>query len=176
MTKSNRWLFVSAAGIAGLGVLAIMAWFALNQPPSTDFLEQAERIQAVEINGTIVHVELALSSQAQQAGLSNRALLADGQGLLFLYPSLGRRIFWMKDMNFPIDIIWIKGDRIISLTENAAVPVLDQPLTTYSPAEAVDAVLEVSAGFVHSRMIRTGMAVQFQCLSDQGIDGRLVPC
>jgi uncharacterized membrane protein (UPF0127 family) len=64
----------------------------------------------------------------------------------------------MKDMNFPIDIIWIDNSQIIHITENASPEpgTLDSELTLYKPPAPFDTVLEVNAGFTKENNISVG--------------------
>lgn len=109
----------------------------------------------VTINDLDVEAEIARTSKQQIKGLSGRDSLKDGQGMLFVYDDYAVRKFWMKDMKFPIDIIWIKDDRIIGIEENAAVPTSAEIPTFTSPAP-VNYVLEVSAGFARKHGLKAG--------------------
>ncbi len=128
---------------------------------------------AVKIGNALFNVELATSTLAQARGLSYRESLGADQGMLFIFSGPSTRHFWMKDMNFPIDIIWIgsRGDgtggnnnsgKVLGFAENA-VP---QPgaalwsLTIYHSPDGTDKVLEVNAGIVAKYGIKVGDAVQ----------------
>jgi len=105
-----------------------------------------------------LEVEIADSASARATGLSYRKSLDDDKGVYFIFDSLGSHSFWMKDMNFPIDIIWIKDDKIVGVAEN--VP--HQPgaqlwqLKSYAPPEPVNRVLEVNAGWFSKNGIKIG--------------------
>lgn len=105
-------------------------------------------------NGTVVGVEIADSDVERIAGLSGRAGLASGRGMLFLHEESAVQSYWMKGMAFPIDIIWIDGDEIVGFVE-AAQPE-EPPLTIYTSSEPVDKVLEVSSGFVAENGLKIG--------------------
>src|SRR3989344_4633932 len=71
-------------------------------------------------NGQVL-VELAQTPAAQQQGLSGRKSLGANQGMLFIFPQDEARQFWMKEMNFPLDIIWLnKEGKIMGLATNVA--------------------------------------------------------
>jgi hypothetical protein len=135
-----------------------------------------ETIRAVEMNGARVHVELALTSDQQQLGLSGRGSLGADQGMLFIFPSAQLRSFWMKQMSFPIDIVWISQRRVIDLTRNAPVPESGKPLPLYRPDAPVDTVLEVPAGFSMTHNIRPGTEIRYFCATKPGIDETLIAC
>ena len=113
----------------------------------------------VVLRGAEFSVEIARSPSERSRGLSGRdslpkfGLKPDGSavegGMLFQFEKPGIYSFWMKGMRFPIDIIWLKGGRVVYIVKNAPEPAgvasdLELPVYT-SPAEA-DAILEVNAG------------------------------
>ena len=92
-----------------------------------------------------VQVEVADTPERRSRGLSGRASLAEGRGMIFPYARADRHGFWMYDMHFDIDIVWIRDDRIVDVTPRARH---DPPgeLPVYRPREPADLVLEVPAG------------------------------
>jgi uncharacterized membrane protein (UPF0127 family) len=111
-------------------------------------------------NGFVV--EMATTTIEEARGLSFRTSLAEGTGMLFTF-SPGIQNFWMKDMNFPIDIIWIGGDKVLGFAEDAkpepGVSLLN--LTIYTSPDGTDRVLEVNAGTVAKDNIKAGDPVTF---------------
>ena len=74
--------------------------------------------------------------------------------MFFIFPLSARYGFWMKDMNFPIDIIWIDGSyRKVETTTNITP---DTYPTTFHPYLPAKYVLEVNAGFVRKQNIYVG--------------------
>jgi len=79
------------------------------------------RYQEIEINNNQIKVELANNEYKQIKGLSNRASLAQGQGMLFIFSSEDIPGIWMKDMNFSIDVVWLSEQgKVIYLKENVS--------------------------------------------------------
>ncbi len=92
-------------------------------------------------------------------GLSGRDSIGSADGMLFVFDEPKLPAFWMKDMRFPLDIIWIAGGRVSDIDENVTVPsgsASDDELPRYIPDTAIDRVLEVEAGFVKKNSIRIG--------------------
>jgi uncharacterized protein len=103
-----------------------------------------------------VEAEIVFTPEEQQMGLGNRFSLPDGQGMLFLYNDPGIRIFWMKRMVFPIDIIWLRKGKIVFIHENIPPPepgLADEQLQRYGYGVLADMVLELPAGFVKRNRI-----------------------
>jgi uncharacterized membrane protein (UPF0127 family) len=113
--------------------------------------------------GTIV-VEIADSEAERRSGLSGRAGLASGRGMLFLHEDSAVQSYWMKGMSFAIDIIWIDDDEIVGFVEEAQPE--DPPETVYVSPGPVDKVLEVPAGFVALHALEIGAILDIE-LSNQ---------
>jgi len=67
----------------------------------------------------------------------------------------------MKDMNFPIDIIWISGNKIVGFAENAPIPDENGTASFKSP-EPIDRVLELPAGSVQRIGIKAGDEIKYK--------------
>lgn len=102
----------------------------------------------VEIRGERFSVEIADEEKEQIQGLSGRESLCSKCGMLFVYATVGPRIFWMKEMRFPLDFVWIRDGRVVELTSNVSSPGVNEPPTVVSPREPADAVLEVPAATI----------------------------
>lgn len=87
-------------------------------------------------------------------GLSGQSKIAKDEGLLFVFPTNKRAGIWMKDMNFPIDVMWIDENmKVVSIKENF-LPT-SYPEIAY-PSQDSKYVLEVVAGFVTTNKILLG--------------------
>jgi hypothetical protein len=90
-------------------------------------------------------VEVAATESARERGLSGRTSLQAGAGMWFVLPAPGLHGFWMKDMGFPIDLVWVSPDQVVVGVERLkpcgphACPI------HYAPRPAIY-VLEVNAG------------------------------
>ncbi|PIT92989.1 MAG: hypothetical protein COU06_02410 [Candidatus Harrisonbacteria bacterium CG10_big_fil_rev_8_21_14_0_10_38_8] len=100
-------------------------------------------------------VEVAKTPQEQVNGLSNRELLEEGKGMLFIFDRAKIQSFWMKDMNFSIDIVWLNDNKVIGFTENL-LPATTTIPTIYQSNSLSDMVLELNAGVVKKDNIRVG--------------------
>ena len=82
--------------------------------------------------------------------------------MLFIFADKQVRQFWMKDMHFPLDMIWIDGDTIVDISENVPPPGAgEEPVIVY-PKAPVDKVLEVNAGEVEKYGLKSGQRVVIQ--------------
>ncbi len=99
-------------------------------------------------------LEIADTAEERARGLSGRDALPDDYGLLFIFPEDVTPAFWMKDMRFPIDIVWIAADgRIAGVTAEVSPETYPE---TFGPPELVRYVLEMAAGEAARRGYATG--------------------
>lgn len=116
-------------------------------------------IQSVKIAGKILKVELALTEKDQEQGLSGRDNLKEDEGMLFIFSYINKYSFWMKDMKFPLDIIWISDDyHVVYIKENAMPESYPE---SFSPDMDSKYVLEVNAGFSKKNNLKVGDLVYF---------------
>ncbi len=119
------------------------------------------RTASVSIGSAKFNAEIADTILARTRGLSGRSGLPEDGGMLFIFPSSTQSGFWMKDMRFAIDIVWIRGSKVIGITEN----LLPEPgkqlwaLKIYYPPEQIDTALEVNAGAVKRYELKAGDSV-----------------
>lgn len=120
--------------IFGIGVLGWQLW---PQEPSAPFVSTVT-IQ----NKTWRLIGIADTDTTRARGLSRRPMLDVGAGLLFVFEVPGKYPFWMKDMQFPIDIIYAR-DGVVDSVARHRVP---GDLTLVMPQAPINQVLEVNAG------------------------------
>lgn len=135
-----------------ISTLLFLTAFFLLQKKQTSFNQQKVTIR----NHTFM-VEVADTDRLREKGLSGRKDLSPNTGMLFLFPQKGIYSFWMKNMLFPLDFIWIDGDIIVDLTQNVPPPLPSSSFPpTYAPKTSFDTVLEVSAGTIAAVGIKLG--------------------
>lgn len=122
----------------------------VNPPLPTGMVVIADRVT--------VTAELARSMVEQTRGLSGRAGLQPGHGMLFVYTEAHPIGIWMKDMRFPLDILWIRDGRIVHIEANAPPLLPNGPERVYTATGHL--VLEVPAGFTAQEKIRIGDRVK----------------
>ena len=122
------------------------------------------RKMEVRVGNVKIFADIADNAILRTRGLSGRGLLPENSGMLFLFYKEDKYSFWMKEMNFPIDIIWIKNGEVLSIEKNAEPEpgVLFYNLQKYYPPEPVDTVLEINAGKADEWGIKEGDKVSFE--------------
>ena len=110
-------------------------------------------------------MELAITPAERSQGLSGREVLPQGAGMLFIFEGDQHLAFWMPDMNFPLDMVWIdSGCRVVDATLNAPVPEPGQSLADlprFSPGSPARFVLEINAGEFEGAGLMPGHQAEF---------------
>ena len=128
------------------GLLATARWLHLNTE------------QVLIINGAPLLVERATTPAEQARGLARRwCRLSDEEGMYFVYPELNQPTFWMKDMHFSIDILWLANGEVVGVEQHVQPDGGDK---RYQPVQLVDRVLEVRAGWISRHHIEIGTRVE----------------
>ncbi|MBI4948389.1 DUF192 domain-containing protein [Candidatus Berkelbacteria bacterium] len=111
--------------------------------------ENIEHTTQVIIGDVTFETEVATTDSEQLKGLSGIKNIKPNQAMLFPFSPPTIPSFWMKDMLFNIDIVWISNNKVVEITPNLVAPVKGtsaSKLKTYSPSQVVDYVLEIKAG------------------------------
>ncbi len=173
----RQWYII--AGVVGFfGVLAAVAHYyeATNQLvalPAKEVIMEDDRpdgssteidesavASTVQVGESTFVVTVADTLETRVLGLSGTPSLASNEGKLFLFSQANQYRFWMKDMLFAIDIIWIDEDGTVADITHNATPA-SYPETTFSPSKPVRVVIEVLAGEAERRGIAIGDPVVF---------------
>lgn len=111
----------------------------------------------VIVGGQVVEVELADTASERAEGLSRVKKLAEGRGMLFIFEQPKRPAFWMRDMRFAVDIIWIDANqRVVDITPRLSPATYPE---VFRPTQAVQYALEVNSGFAADHGVTMGSTV-----------------
>ncbi len=106
-----------------------------------------------------IHAMIAADEASRERGLSYRASLPADAGMLFVFDEPGQYGFWMKDMNFPLDMVWIGADKtVLGVTKDISSSTYPE---TFSPPSPVLYVLEINADAAARFGLATGTPVRF---------------
>lgn len=151
-----------ALAIFGFAVLAFALVFVSKESKPQAQVPQPYSDGVVTLAGREISFDLAEGLDEQRRGLGGQLGIEENQGMLFMFPIPDFPVFWMKDMNFSIDIVWIKGDEVVDISANVqhepGVP--DDLLKTYVPKVPADRVLELKAGWAERNGLKPGDKVE----------------
>ena len=143
-------------------IFLLAGFFLVKYLPKPSVAQIPSNIKYVEIGGQKLKVDLALTMAEQAQGLSGRENLLPDTGMLFVFDVPGKVPFWMKDMNFPIDMIWITEDMKVDYIKKDALPALYPE--QYGPGVNdgnAKYVLEAVDGFSDKNNLQVGEDVNF---------------
>ena len=109
-------------------------------------------------NGTIDAI-VATSSQDQEKGLGRRISMPPTQGMIFVFATEGSYGFWMKDMHFPLDMVWIDQNQMV-VGVTAAISPSTYPNIILPPSPILY-VLELNSGYANRFGITSGTKLEF---------------
>jgi len=114
-----------------------------------------------------IYVEKVDTKEKMTKGLSGREKLKENQGMLFdfnrEFPKGTTVGFWMKEMKFDLDLIWINDRKIIAIESDVPAPKSPgDSLPLYYPPSMIDMVLEVNAGWSKENDVKIGDEVKFE--------------
>lgn len=112
------------------------------------------------VNGKTIQLLVADTDEAKQIGLSETESLPKDHGMLFQFKSPNYYSFWMKNMRFPIDIIYLNNNKVVTILENVQVPKDSETPPIYNSDELADTVIELNAGMSQEYNIQKGDTVQ----------------
>ncbi|HBB36947.1 MAG: hypothetical protein UX02_C0002G0158 [Candidatus Moranbacteria bacterium GW2011_GWC1_45_18] len=140
-------------------ILSIIMMILLNYVSSEFYsLQYGNPIKRVYLKNAFVKAEAVATAEKIKLGLAGRENIGEGRGMLFLMPQDDFQRFWMKGMQFPIDIIWIENGRVVGCEGRISQD--DQRIFT-SP-EKSSVVLEVNAGFCEQNDVQLNDPVRIE--------------
>jgi uncharacterized protein len=117
----------------------------------------------VTLNDQILITDISATDEQMTTGLTVKDTLAENEAMLFVFENEAEHGFWMKDMKFPIDIIWIGSDKsVVDIEHNLPPCNVAFLCTTYVPDGAALYALETVGGFAQKYGIVKGTHVEFE--------------
>jgi uncharacterized protein len=127
----------------------------------------------VIVNSFELTTDLAITNDQKAEGLAVKNHLKENEGMLFVSERPSRQSFWMKDMKFPIDIIWLNSNGTVVHIEHTLQPCISvvNPAASirncpiYTPDSDSQYVLETIAGFSQKYNVKIGTNIDFYLVS-----------
>ena len=152
-------LSIALVFVVSLAIFYVPAFFS---KPSVDNKNQPQTT-ILQLGDVKLSVELAQTPDQITKGLSGREQLPQ-EGLLFVLPQRVQPAFWMKEMKFGLDFVWIDGDSVVDITHDVPAPSPETPLNElilYRPKQPVTHVLEIGVGSAREKGIQIGDKVTY---------------
>src|SRR5215203_4597234 len=128
------------------------------------FLTDSRYLKAkVTVKDFELNADVPITSELMSKGLAVKNQLKENEAMLFIFEESAKHSFWMKDMKFPIDIIWLDSDgKIVHIEENLEPCPLVFVCPGYAPNADSQYVLETVAGFTQRHNISVGTNIDFE--------------
>ncbi len=120
----------------------------------------------VRLSSGVFQLRLAADELSREKGLSGVESLTSNDGLLMIFDTDDKWAIWMKDMNIPLDIIWLDSSKKVIYIVKNAEPELSTD-KVFTPAEKARYVIELSAGATQKYGIKLGDQASFNELGGQ---------
>jgi hypothetical protein len=113
----------------------------------------------LKINNETLRAEVADTFFKRARGLSGRQNLSEKEGMIFVFKKPAIYSFWMRKMNFALDIIWIGEDlKIKEISQNILPQTFPKGIKS---SQSIKYVLEVNAGWANEHNIQKGNILSF---------------
>jgi|GEM_PF-534362 len=139
-----------AVFVMGVAIIAIIASI-----PYFNKINLIKNKVEIKINSQFIIADVVKDDATRARGLGGRDSIGINEGMLFLFDNEDMLGFWMKNMKFPIDIVWIgSDDAVVGITEDIdpQIGAKESELKMYYPPIPVKKVLEIKAG--RARILR----------------------
>lgn len=144
-------------------VLAIVAFFVY----VVHFVDRKPGSTIITVASSTIYAQVANTEHKRSMGLSFTEKLDDNAGMLFVFDDVGQKHFWMRDMYFDIDIIWLDENKQVigffeRVSKNTYNPKNPELSKIYHSPENTRFVLEVNSGTIEKLKIKTGDVLNFK--------------
>lgn len=114
----------------------------------------------LRINNHSISLIIADTEEEREKGLGGRESMPYDTAMLFIFDTPDTYGFWMKDMKFPLDIVWLNEDKeVIYIKENAQPESYPEG---FIPPDKSLYVIELNAGLVSKYGIKVGNILNFK--------------
>jgi hypothetical protein len=131
------------------------------------FLQRRQKYSSIQLytegNDKRLTALVADTVIKRMIGLMYREKLDEGQCMLFLFRHNGIQGIWMRNMRFPIDIVWADAKKRVVHVVEGAQPCKGLNCKTYYPKEPSMYVVEVAAGTARTSGMVDGARLVFEC-------------
>ncbi len=114
----------------------------------------------LKLNNDKISLIIADTEEERDKGLGDRESMPDNTAMLFVFDVSDTYAFWMKDMKFPIDIVWLdENKRVVHIVESAMPESYPE---NFIPPDNSLYVIELNAGLVSKYGIKVGNILNFK--------------
>ncbi len=154
----KKVLLIYGLLVLGIIIVAVLQFRGVNLLPQI-----GGNNATVTISEQKFSVEVADTDEERIKGLSERKSLEKDRGMLFIFEQKGKYGFWMRNVNFPLDLIYISDSKIVDIIKNAEPKALDaKDIPVFEPEVDANFVLEINGGLSDEFKFEIGNDVIFE--------------
>lgn len=155
-----------------LGLFVLLLVIGLGVRLSQDYLKNAQLPFAKTPTATVKNKEfklyIAKTPKEKEVGLSDKKSIPENYGMIFPFGQDSYYSFWMKNMKFPIDILFINDNKIVTIHHSVYPPKSsNETLPIYTSNALSDTVLEINAGLSKKHGFKEGDGVKLKNVEPQ---------
>lgn len=155
-----------------LGLFTVLLIIGVGVRLSQDYFKNAQlpftKTPTITIKNKEFKLYTANTAKEKELGLSEKKSMPENYGMVFPFGQDSYYSFWMKNMKFPIDILFINNNKIVTIHHNVAPPKsLNETLPIYTSNKLADTVLEINAGLSKKYGFKDGDEVKFKDVEPQ---------
>lgn len=168
MGAGIKWLLVVALGAGAAGFVVMQGTQAA--PGTAKIAKSGLPLETITLGGKPFELEVAATPKSVERGMSGRTEIADGTGMIFVFPESRILSFWMIDCLIDIDVAYLDrtGKVISTYTMRAEPPqakgesreAYTSRLKRYPSADDAIFAIEVKAGLLEKLGVRPGSTVK----------------
>ena len=121
----------------------------------------------IQVASSTIYAQVANTENKRSLGLSYTPKIDENAGMLFIFPDMQARNFWMRDMYFDLDIIWLdENKQVVGFFENVPKESYNhnhpEQSKIYHSPDNTKYVLEVNDGTMQRLKIKVGDKLDFK--------------
>jgi uncharacterized protein len=157
MGQLKKWHILVFIPLTVIGVSVLIS--RKSYAPGHIASEPKKEIASIVFEGNKITAEVVRTEADKQKGLGGRDDIGSEAGMLFAYQEPDEACFWMKDMRFAIDMIWIDGEKkVIAIKERVSPGTFPE---SFCPPQKAQYVLELPEGKSQELGLGIGLRLQF---------------
>lgn len=141
-----------------VAIAVVVVYKGQNENVLYERSENALKTTTVTIKSREFNAEVVATAESRVRGLGGRIGMGENEAMLFVFFDSDKHGIWMKDMNFPIDVVWIDESFLVTHIEEGLSP--DSFPKIFYPASPASFVLELPAGAVSEAGLLTGEKIE----------------
>jgi uncharacterized membrane protein (UPF0127 family) len=148
-------------GLVGIVLLVsvITAGILFRQTDAAACLQAYSYDKPVRLGSKTFKAQVSDTDAERAKGLGGKTCIGDNQTMLFTFDKADTYCFWMKDMRFPIDIVWLDNNkRVIHVAPKVSPTTYPENFCPDSPSMYV---LELKAGMLSQLELTEGDQARF---------------